>query len=213
MRLKEKLVKLIFDPLVLRIESRISHHQKNRPIAFHDGARWRARANIGAACKFYPDAELINWGAKDQVDIGNSCHVRAELLAFDNGRISIGDHSFLGEGSRIWSHQSVSVGSHVLVSHQVEIHDSNYHSLDYKVRRIEIHERFDEHKRMPDTRADHAPVVIEDDVWIGFKSSILKGVTIGRGAVVAACSVVTKDVPAYTLVAGNPARIVRELPR
>jgi len=53
--------------------------------------------------------------------------------------------------------------------------------------------------------------VIEDDVWIGFKATILKGVTIGRGSVIAAGSVVTKDVPPYTLVAGNPAQIIRSL--
>lgn len=53
------------------------------------------------------------------------------------------------------------------------------------------------------------PVVIGDDVWIGFRAIILSGVTIGRGAVVAAGSVVTKDVPAYTIVGGNPARVIR----
>ena len=58
-------------------------------------------------------------------------------------------------------------------------------------------------------RADQ--VVIEDDAWIGFKSSVLKGVTIGRGAIIAAGSVVTKDVPPFTLVAGNPAKVIREL--
>jgi acetyltransferase-like isoleucine patch superfamily enzyme len=56
-------------------------------------------------------------------------------------------------------------------------------------------------------------VTIRDDVWIGLKSSILKGVTVGRGSVVAAGSVVTKDVPAFTLVAGNPARVVKDLPQ
>lgn len=57
-----------------------------------------------------------------------------------------------------------------------------------------------------------APVKISDKVWIGFNSIILKGVTIGEGAVVGAGSVVTKDVPAWTVVAGNPARIIREIP-
>jgi galactoside O-acetyltransferase len=55
------------------------------------------------------------------------------------------------------------------------------------------------------------PVKIEDKVWIGFNSIILKGVTVGEGAIVGAGSVVTKDVPPYTIVAGNPARIIREL--
>ncbi|MBV8923397.1 DapH/DapD/GlmU-related protein, partial [Bradyrhizobium sp.] len=58
----------------------------------------------------------------------------------------------------------------------------------------------------------HAPVVIADKVWIGFNASILKGVTIGEGAVVGACSVVTRDVPPFAVVAGNPARVIRTLP-
>jgi maltose O-acetyltransferase len=53
-----------------------------------------------------------------------------------------------------------------------------------------------------------APVVIEDDVWIGFNSSIMKGVTIGRGAIVGASSVITKDVSPYSIVVGNPQRQV-----
>ena len=57
----------------------------------------------------------------------------------------------------------------------------------------------------------HAPVVIANKAWIGFNVTVLKGVTIGEGAVVAACAVVTKDIPPYSLVAGNPAQIIRKL--
>ena len=56
------------------------------------------------------------------------------------------------------------------------------------------------------------PISIKNKAWIGFNSIILKGVTIGEGAIVGAGSVVTKDVPPYTIVAGNPARIIREIP-
>ena len=59
--------------------------------------------------------------------------------------------------------------------------------------------------------SESAPIVIEDNVWIGEYATILKGVTIGKGAVVASHAVVTKDVPPYTIVAGNPARVVKEL--
>ena len=52
------------------------------------------------------------------------------------------------------------------------------------------------------------PVIIEDDVWIGFNATILKGVRIGRGAIVGANTVITKDVPPYTIMVGNPARAV-----
>jgi len=54
------------------------------------------------------------------------------------------------------------------------------------------------------------PIMIEDDVWIGFNAAILKGVTIGKGAVVGACAVVLHDVPPYTIVGGNPARRIGE---
>ena len=57
-----------------------------------------------------------------------------------------------------------------------------------------------------------SPVRINDRAWLGFNSIILKGVTIGEGAIIGAGSVVTKDVPAYTIVAGNPARIIQEIP-
>lgn len=59
--------------------------------------------------------------------------------------------------------------------------------------------------------ADHKPVVIGDNVWIGEYAAILKGVTIGRGSIVASHSVVTKNVPEYVIVAGNPARVVKKL--
>ena len=59
--------------------------------------------------------------------------------------------------------------------------------------------------------AESAPVVIEDNVWIGQYSTILKGVTIGKGAIVATRAVVTKDVPPYTIVAGNPAKVVKKI--
>ncbi|MBI4517295.1 MAG: acyltransferase [Deltaproteobacteria bacterium] len=58
-----------------------------------------------------------------------------------------------------------------------------------------------------------APVVIEDDVWVGLRATILKGVTLRRGAIVGAGAVVTESVPPYTVVAGNPARVIRQLRR
>ena len=57
-----------------------------------------------------------------------------------------------------------------------------------------------------------SPVIIENDAWIGFNATILKGVKIGEGAIIGAASVVTKDVAPYTIVAGNPAKLIREIP-
>ena len=64
-----------------------------------------------------------------------------------------------------------------------------------------------------DAPGKSAPITIEDDVWLATRAVVLKGVTVGRGAVVATGAVVTKDVPPYTLVAGVPARPIRTLPR
>jgi acetyltransferase-like isoleucine patch superfamily enzyme len=211
--IKSLLRKWLTDPFVRRIESRIRHFERLRSLDCHDGAQWRDIAEIGPQCRFYPDARLISHGSSRRFSIGSSCHIRGELLVFENGNVSIGNYCFVGEGSRIWSHQAIRIGSHVMIAHDVEIHDSNYHSLDFLVRRQEIHDRFDKNVKFPFTGATESAVTIGDDVWIGFRSSIMKGVNIGTGAAVAACSVVTKDVPPYTLVAGNPAQVIRELPR
>ena len=62
-----------------------------------------------------------------------------------------------------------------------------------------------------DKEISKAPIIIEDDVWISFNATILKGVTIGKGAVIAANAVVTKDVEPYTVVAGNPAVLIKKI--
>jgi acetyltransferase-like isoleucine patch superfamily enzyme len=214
MRLKAKafIWNKFFDPVIQRIESRIEHYQSLRAIT-HDGSRWEKKAVLGKSVVFYPDADLKNHSEKQKLVIGNYCHIRGEILVYESGSFRLGTHSYLGSGSRIWCRQSIEIGSHVLISHLVDIHDTNSHSLDWKVRNKESWELLENGRGIPSSDVINAPIIIEDNVWIGFKSTILKGVTIGRGAVIAACSVVTKDVPAYALVAGNPARFVRELPR
>jgi acetyltransferase-like isoleucine patch superfamily enzyme len=84
--------------------------------------------------------------------------------------------------------------------------------MNWKQRRIEQVELFENRRIWSSPDIESAKVIIEDDAWIGLKTTILKGVRIGRGAVVGANSVVTKDAPPFTLVAGNPARVVRQLP-
>lgn len=117
--------------------------------------------------------------------------VRIEVAP--RGRLEIGKGTFLNEGARIACELAVTVGRDCQIGWDAIITDSDQHA------RAGLGEA---------TR----PVVLGDRVWVGARAVILKGVTVGDGAVIAAGSVVTRDVPANTLVAGQPARVVRELP-
>jgi len=107
--------------------------------------------------------------------------------------------------------QQVEIGNDVLIAFGCSIVDHNSHSLDWRVRKNDTGSWIQGLKDWSQVKI--APVRIGDLAWIGFNSIILKGVVIGEGAVIAAGSVVTKDVPPYTVVGGNPARIIREVPR
>jgi galactoside O-acetyltransferase len=122
--------------------------------------------------------------------------------------VTIGDRSYIG-ASHIVCHTGVTIGADVLISWGVTIVDHDSHSIFWPLRKsdVELWHRGEKSWEHVVVRR----VVIGDKAWIGFGASILKGVTIGEGAVVGACSVVTRDVPAYAVVAGNPARVVRQL--
>ncbi len=118
----------------------------------------------------------------------------------DDPLLEVGSQVFLGHQLTVSVAERVTIGSHVLVSDRVMIADNDGHPLDPDRRRAGA----------PVAITGVRPVTIEDDVWIGTRAVILKGVTLGRGSVVAAGAVVTRDVPPYALVAGNPARVVRQ---
>jgi acetyltransferase-like isoleucine patch superfamily enzyme len=157
-------------------------------------------------------ARLINIGGDSRrILLGANTVVNGELLVFAHGgQITVGDWCYVGEGSRIWSGVSVEIGNRVLISHNVNVIDNQTHPLDARARHAHFRHIYEHgHPRHIDLH-DRA-VRIEDDAWIAAGAIVLKGVTIGCGAVVAAGSVVTHDVPAYVVVAGNPARIIRAL--
>lgn len=138
-------------------------------------------------------------GDPARVRVGQNCYLRGRLLTYGHGGdISIGDWCYMGVRTELWSMNSISVGNRVLISHDVNIHDGTAHSSDARER----HEHFKNiltkgHPRTPEEVPGviSAPIIIEDDAWISFGVSILRGVRIGTGSVIAAGSVVTKDVP------------------
>jgi maltose O-acetyltransferase len=165
---------------------------------------------LGEGAHLYPSSRVENNQARrEAIVIAAHSQILGQLLVFGHGgNIRIGESCFIGEHARIWSGDSITIGNRVLISHDVNIHDNNAHSLSAQNRHLQISQIFSHgHPQTLDDVAS-APIVIEDDAWIGFNSTILKGVKIGRGAIVGAAAVVTKDVPAYAIVAGSPAKII-----
>ncbi|HQQ62935.1 MAG TPA: DapH/DapD/GlmU-related protein [Pseudomonadales bacterium] len=112
--------------------------------------------------------------------------------------VRLGDRVIINNGCTLISDGAgITIGDNVLVGNNVYIADSDFHGLEPALRR-----------EAPPAKA----VTIGNNVFIGYNATILKGVSIGENSVVAACSVVTRDVPANCVVAGNPAREIRQLP-
>ena len=172
----------------------------------------RATCRLGRHAVLKSTARIRNIrGDSDKIDVGEHTFVLGELLTFAHGgEIRIGKWCYIGEGSRIWSAASISIGDRVLVSHAVNIFDSLTHPLKAAARHDQVRQIFGQGHPLT-VSLDESPVKICDDAWIWAGAMVLRGVTINEGGVVAAGAVVTKDVPPYSIVAGNPAVLVREL--
>ena len=136
----------------------------------------------------------------------------------DTGKIIIGKRTYIGGGTNLISRSAIIIGNDVTIAWGVWLYDHNSHSLDWQHRVADIKQCVDDYRWKRDIIAGKdwsvvktAPIHICDKVWIGFNAIILKGVTIGEGAVVGAGAVVTHDVPPWTVVAGNPARVVKKI--
>lgn len=158
----------------------------------------------GAACH--------NTGSQEMVRIGKHCTVGGLLQALHGGKIAIGNNTYIGPQTVIQSKESVSIENNVIIANNVLIVDNNNHPTDPASRlQMSACKDFLHDELWSWKYAESKPVVIEDNVWIGRDSRILKGVHIGKGSIVALGAIVTKDVPPYTVVAGNPARVVKHL--
>jgi acetyltransferase-like isoleucine patch superfamily enzyme len=122
-------------------------------------------------------------GSHTRVDVAKGAHLR------------VGDNTAIADSVRLACARSMTIGSNVLIGFRTVVMDSDFHDLD-------------EHNDVPGQF-----VVIEDGVWLAANVTVLAGVTVGAHAVVGAGFIVTRDVPPYSLAAGNPCRVIRQLPR
>lgn len=150
-------------------------------------------------------------GANSRIEVGAGCLISGHLVTeTPNSIVRIADNVLVGNDSLLAAAQSIIVEQDVLISYRCIITDADNHSLRYSERKNDLQDWI--HNRHDWSRVKIAPVRICKGAWIGAASIIMKGVTVGEGAVVGMGSVVTKDVAPYTIVAGNPARVVKELP-
>ena len=197
--IKSKIIRLL--GLIFRIPSIVNDYLTEM--------RKRRCCVVLKGAVLYPSSRISNNQSRDCIIVGSNSRVLAMLETVGHGgRIEIGSNCFLGENTRIWSASSVKIGDRVLISHNVNVHDSNSHSSSAASRARHFEQIFTTGHPKLLTDVPTAPIVIENDAWIGFGASILKGVTIGEGASVGAYSMVTKDVAPYTIVVGNPAHVI-----
>lgn len=153
------------------------------------------------------------------LSIGDNCILLNDnIFESDSGFISIGSGTFINGGTRLISRSSITIGNNVTIAWGCMIYDHDSHSLDYRDRIA------DQEQQLRDWHSGNfianknwgtvnsKPIVIGDNVWLGFDVVILKGVTIGEGAIIGAKSVVTRDIPAWSIAAGNPAKVIKTIP-
>lgn len=184
-----------------------------RAIAYFKTVAYSGIVEAKVGVKFFPSSKVINIkGGQTNIKIGKNTSIRGELLTFRHGgEIVIGDYCYVGEMTRIWSASKISIGNRVLIAHNVNIHDNNAHPIDAQQRHEQYKKIISSGHPKEDSTLNEKSIIIEDDVWIGFNSTILKGVTIGKGSIIAACTLITKDVPPFVIIAGNPAQIIKTL--
>jgi len=156
---------------------------------------------------------------KKFIKIGENSLVNGNFIfELQSGSVTIGDRTFTGGGS-FYCIDEIIIGNDVMFSWGCTVIDNNSHSHIWSERKSDV---LDWKKGIEEnkiggykdwSKVKRGKIVIKDKVWIGFNSIILKGVTIGEGAIIGAGSVVTKDVPKWTIVGGNPAKIIREIPK
>ena len=166
---------------------------------------------FGESTVFHERSRIMNFASDSgKIILGINCHIYGMLTVYNyNGKIKIGNHCSVGEYSRIVSGKSITIGNRVMIAHNVNILDNNSHPKNARLRHEDFVTTYA--TGMQEYDLESKEIVIEDDVWIGFNTIILKGVHIGQGAIIGAGSVVVKDVEPWTVNVGNPLRCVEKL--
>ena len=176
--------------------------------------RWKrsidGRLSIGVGTKVQCATLVVRNPQECSLVIGRYSDINANItLERENVQVAIGCRTHIGAGTLLDAAHSITIGSDVLIAFDVLVMDHNSHAIKFAERATDVQDWMKGGKDW--TNVKTAAVEIHDKAWVGARAIVLRGVTIGEGAIVAAGSVVTKSVPPWTIVGGNPARVIREL--
>lgn len=201
---------------LLLLPKRISYFVREFPNSYY---RYKALKQFSKRGVVFDAITSYLWGPLfvnicdgAQVDIGkrfifvagmstSPCGWEGRLIVAENAKLEIGEDTGCSSVT-ICCFQHIKIGNHVRIGAGTLIMDTNFHSLDWQERRNESE---------MNTNKKTSPIVIGDDVFIGARTIINKGVTIGDRSIVAAGSVVVKDIPADEIWGGNPAKFIKKL--
>jgi acetyltransferase-like isoleucine patch superfamily enzyme len=141
---------------------------------------------------------------------GSSTYLGTMFDVGPKGRVKLGDYTLV-HGARIICDLEVTIGDYTLISWNVVLMDTYRVPAAAAARRQELELVPTREPRFASASVEAVPINIERNVWIGFDTCVLPGVRIGEGSIVGARSVVTRNVPPFTIAAGNPARLIRAL--
>lgn len=146
-----------------------------------------------------------------ELHVGSHSRLRASIVVRFGGVCRIGDYNAINEETEIRCDEAITIGSFNMISYRCQINDTNTHNLlpieERRQRTIHEYPVIGSEVQRPPTE----PVQIGDDCWMGKGATILKGVTIGDRVVISTQAVVTKSVPSFSIVAGNPATVVKQV--
>lgn len=137
-----------------------------------------------------------------------SRNLRGCIYTEPHSKITIGDRVGISSSS-FWISKELTIGNDVKIGADTLVIDTDSHQIDYRLRKKFPHNQ--EEAIFLNSQIHSAPITIEDDVWIGAKCIILKGVTIGARSIIGAGSVVTKNIPSDCIAAGNPCKVIKHL--
>ena len=150
----------------------------------------KGKVEIGKRVEIRNFSKNKNKGFK--ITLAGDNKIRHDVILQGKGKLYIGKNSRIGSFSIIGCNERITIGENCLISQSVSIRDADHSFNDTEI-------------PMVDQGIVTSPIIIKDDVWIGYGAVIIKGVTLGEGSIIAANAVVTKDVESYSIVAGVPA--------